>query len=47
MSTLPPIERDTDDWSHPRWKGVERPYSKEDVLKLRDRRREVGSPGRL
>ena len=35
MSTLPPIERDTDDWSHARWKGVDRPYTKEDVNKLR------------
>lgn len=35
MATLPPIERDTDDWNHARWKGVERPYTQEDVRKLR------------
>lgn len=35
MATLPPIERDTDDWSHPRWKGVTRSYTQEDVRKLR------------
>ncbi len=35
VSTLPPIEKDTDDWSHPRWKGVNRPYTQEDVRKLR------------
>jgi isocitrate lyase len=32
---LPPIEKDTDDWNHPRWKGVDRPYTQEDVRKLR------------
>ena len=35
MSTLPPIEKDTDDFTHPRWKGVERPYTLADVRKLR------------
>ncbi len=35
MATLPPIERDTDDWSHPRWEGVKRSYSMDDVRKLR------------
>ena len=35
MSTLPPVQKDTDDWSHPRWKGVVRPYTQEDVRKLR------------
>src|SRR5688500_10939534 len=35
VSTLPPIEKDTDDWSHPRWQGVTRPYTLEDVRKLR------------
>ncbi len=36
MSDKPPAkDRDTDDWSHPRWKGVDRPYTQEDVLKLR------------
>jgi isocitrate lyase len=35
VSTLPPIEKDTDDWSHPRWKGVVRPYTQADVRKLR------------
>ncbi|MCZ7687242.1 MAG: isocitrate lyase [Sandaracinaceae bacterium] len=35
MSTLPPIEKDTDDFAHPRWKEVTRPYSEADVKKLR------------
>lgn len=35
MSTLPPIEKDTDDFGHARWKGVERPYTVADVKKLR------------
>ncbi len=35
MSTLPPIEKDTDDFAHPRWKEVTRPYSQADVKKLR------------
>ncbi|MCB9595639.1 MAG: isocitrate lyase [Sandaracinaceae bacterium] len=35
MSIPPPVDRDTDDWSHARWKGVERPYTQEDVRKLR------------
>ena len=33
--SIPPPSRDTDDWNHPRWKGVERPYTKEDVERLR------------
>lgn len=35
MSTLPPIEKDTDDFGHARWKGVQRPYTMADVKKLR------------
>ena len=35
MSIPPPVDRGTDDWSHPRWKGVERPYTQEDARKLR------------
>ncbi|MBX3269883.1 MAG: isocitrate lyase [Sandaracinaceae bacterium] len=36
MSTPPARpDRDTDDWSHPRWKGVVRPYTQADVQKLR------------
>ncbi|WP_053239151.1 isocitrate lyase [Sandaracinus amylolyticus] len=30
-----PIQKDTDSFSDPRWKGVVRPYSEEQVLKLR------------
>lgn len=35
MKTPAPIEKDTDDWNHPRWEGVTRSYTQEDVLKLR------------
>lgn len=35
MSTLPPVEKDTDAFDAPRWKGVKRPYTPEDVKKLR------------
>ena len=35
MSTLPPIHKDTDSFSDPRWKGVVRPYNEETVAKLR------------
>ena len=35
MSTLPPIQKVTDDFAHPRWKAVTRPYTLEDVKKLR------------
>jgi isocitrate lyase len=35
VSTLPPIEKDTDDFNHPRWKGVTRPYTLAEVRKLR------------
>ena len=35
MSTMPPIAKDTDSFSHERWKGVTRPYTEEHVLKLR------------
>ena len=35
MSTPPRFERDTDDWTHPRWEGVVRPYEYEDVQRLR------------
>ena len=35
MSTLPPIQKDTDSFSDPRWKGVKRPYTEDQVRKLR------------
>jgi isocitrate lyase len=35
VSTLPPIQKDTDDFGHARWNGVVRPYTKADVIKLR------------
>ena len=35
MSTMPPIAKDTDSFSHERWKGVTRPYTEADVGKLR------------
>ena len=35
MTALSPIDRETDNWSHPRWKGVVRPYTQDDVRKLR------------
>ena len=35
MTTLSPIDRETDNWNHPRWKGVVRPYTQNDVQKLR------------
>jgi isocitrate lyase len=35
VSTPPRFERDTDDWTHARWKGVTRPYEYADVEKLR------------
>lgn len=38
--SIPPNPRDTDDWSHVRWNGVERPYTQEDVLRLRGSLRE-------
>ena len=30
-----PHSASTDDWAHPRWSGVERPYTQEDVARLR------------
>ena len=35
MSTLPPLEKDTDSFTHERWKGCERPYDEAQVRKLR------------
>jgi isocitrate lyase len=35
MSTMPPVEKDTDSFSHERWKGVTRPYTEDHVRKLR------------
>ncbi|MGF1464564.1 MAG: isocitrate lyase [Sandaracinaceae bacterium] len=35
MTEVPTVRKDTDDWGHDRWKGIERPYTMEDVLKLR------------
>ena len=35
VTTLPPIVKDTDSFSHPRWKGVERPYTEDHVRTLR------------
>ena len=35
MSTMPPIQKDTDSFSDPRWKGVVRPYTEDQVRKLR------------
>jgi isocitrate lyase len=35
VSTLPPIQKDTDSFSDPRWKGVVRPYTEDQVQKLR------------
>lgn len=35
MSTMAPIQKDTDSFSDPRWKGVVRPYDEATVKKLR------------
>jgi isocitrate lyase len=35
VSTLPPPDRDTDSFSNARWKGVKRPYTEDQVRKLR------------
>ena len=35
MTTMTPIHKDTDAFSHPRWKGVERPYTEDHVGRLR------------
>jgi isocitrate lyase len=35
VSTLPPITKDTDSFNDPRWKGITRPYSEDDVKRLR------------
>ncbi len=35
MSSQPPIMKDTDSFSHERWKGVTRPYTEDHVRKLR------------
>jgi isocitrate lyase len=35
MSTLPPIQKDTDSFSDPRWNGCTRPYTEEQVRRLR------------
>jgi len=35
VTTMTPIHKDTDAFSHPRWKGVERPYTEDHVGRLR------------
>ncbi|MFO0709747.1 MAG: hypothetical protein U0353_07890 [Sandaracinus sp.] len=35
MTSQPPMMKDTDSFSHERWKGVTRPYTEDHVQKLR------------
>ena len=30
-----PVEKLVEEWQNPRWKGIERPYTAEDVIRLR------------